>query len=123
MGANVKQQVARGRDRRVLGADEARERTQRGRARISEQAIPQLAADPDHARQRALGQPEADRPLQSADVGQQLAEAVLGAGVDRQHEEDRGLGERCEDGLRLGWLHDESYSADPRRARSLTIEE
>ena len=43
-------------------------------------AGPTARADADDARQLALGQPEADRPLQPADVRQQFANAVLGTG-------------------------------------------
>ena len=71
--ADVKQQVAGGRDRGVSRAGEARKRVQAGGARLAEEAVPEHRADPDDARQLALGDAEADRALEAADVGEHVA--------------------------------------------------
>ena len=53
---------------------------QLGRARPGEQPVPQRATPmPATQRQLALGDPEADRPLQPGDVGEQVADVVLAA--------------------------------------------
>ncbi len=101
VGADVEEQIAGGRGRGVLAAGEARERVQVARSRraVAEQAIPQRRADAGDADELALGDPEPDRALERADVGQQLAHDLLAAGRDRQHQEDRRLGQRRQDPL------------------------
>ena len=69
--------------------------------------------------------------LQPADVGQQIADDPLAAGLDRDDEEDRGLGQRREDGLWLRSIHDStafcqrSHQPDPVlfviRGRSVNV--
>src|SRR5262249_15347488 len=72
-----------------------------------EQRIPGRVADADHQGELALRDPEADGALEAAGVGQHVADGVLGAGLDREREEDRRLRERREHGLRLPahWFH------------------
>ncbi len=73
-----------------------------------------------------LGDAESDRSPQPADVRQQVADLVLGARVHGEHEEDRRLGERRQNGLRLGVRHGvslqpvtrEGYPAEPRVSRA-----
>ena len=50
------------------------ERVQFGRARIREQPVPRLGSDPRHAAQPAVGCAEAERPLETREVGQQIAD-------------------------------------------------
>ena len=78
-------------------AGEPRERVQVGRLGVSEQPVPEARADADDAGQLALGDPEADRALERADVGEQLAHSLLATRLDRQDQEDRRLGERGQD--------------------------
>ena len=119
MGADVEEQVAGCRDGGVPGAGELGERMQAGRARPAEEAVPELGADADHARQRGLGDAEADRSPQPADVRQHVADLVLGAGVHGEDEEDRRLGERRQNGLGLDCRHRVSLYALQRQAYPL----
>ena len=123
MGADVEQQIA-GRGRRdVPGAGKAGKGMQRGGARRAEESLPRLRAHAHHARQLALGDAKADRPPQPADVREHVPHVVLAARRHREHEEDRRLGDRAEDCLRLGRWHNASgfragrasLSATPRR--------
>jgi hypothetical protein len=100
-GANVKQQVARSRHGRVPRAGDLGERMQPGRARSPDQAIPQLRPEADDAAEAAVGDAKGDRADQPADVAEQVAHLLLGTLVDAEHQEDRGLGGRHQNGLRL----------------------
>ncbi len=72
---------------------------QLGRPRAGEETIPRRRSDPGHDGQPALGRTEADRPGQSGQVGEQVADHRLTAVVDGQHEEDGAGRQRGEHGL------------------------
>ena len=105
MCPDVEQQVARRRRRAACLRRRTRETGAAPPARPAEQPVPQLGADPRDAGQLGLGDPEADRALQSGDVGEQIADLVLGARLDGQHQEDRRLGDPGQNGLGLRRLH------------------
>ncbi len=81
-------------------------RMQPGRARRAEQAVPDArrrCRPRRSARPRGRGsRPSACSPLTSASS---VADLVLAARLDGQDEEDRRLGDRGQNGLRLGCLH------------------
>ena len=74
---------------------------QLGRARAGEQAVPRAGPDAGDAGQRRAGGAEADRPLQAGPAAEQVPDGGFPAGLDRQHQEDRGRGERRQHRLRL----------------------
>ena len=98
---DVKEQVALCGGSPVGSSGELAERMQLGRARSGEQPVPRARANPGHAGQRGLRDAEPDRPLQAGPVGEQVPDGFFPAGVDGQHHEDRGAGQRREHRLRL----------------------
>ena len=108
--ADVEQQVAGRRGRDVRAAGEAREGMQARRPRRAEEPVPDPRAHAGHTGEPGLGDAEPDRALEAADVGEHVADLVLAARIDGQDEEDRRLGDRGQDALRLACGH---------RARSL----
>ena len=82
---------------------------QAGRARCAKQPIPKTGSKSNDTGQLALGNPKANRSLKPTGVCQEIARRVFSTGTNRQHEEDRGLGERRQNSLRLGLLHSAVY--------------
>lgn len=60
---------------------------------------------PGDAAQPSLGNPEADRTLEPADIREQIADLVLGIRSHGQDEEDRSLGGRRQNDLRFSSGH------------------
>lgn len=100
-GADVEEEVAGSRGRGVNLAAQFLEGVQFGRQRRVEEALPERRPDPDDATQARIRGAEADRAAQPAEVRQQFEHRVLAALVDADREEDRRVGERGEDRLRL----------------------
>ena len=99
-GPDVEQEVTRGGHSPVPTAVEGQERVELGRPGAGEEAIPRRRSQPRHDGQPALRGTEADRPGQSGEVGQQVADDRLTALVDRQDEDDGAGRQRGEHGLR-----------------------
>ena len=99
---DVEQEVARGRRGVVDVAPHLGERVEVGRARSVEESVPGVGADAGDEREARLRHPAAHGPAQTGEVGEEVADLVLAAGVDREHEEDRRRGQRREDRLRVG---------------------
>ena len=99
---DVEEQVTRRGGGMVHGAGERAERVQLGRARAGEQAIPGARGDAGDAGHRRARGAEADRPPHGGPVAEQVPDDGFPAGLDRQHQEDRGVGERGHHRLRLG---------------------
>jgi hypothetical protein len=85
----VKQQVSRGRDGAVLGADHFCERVQTDRRRIIEEPTPQSRPDPHNAAEARIRPPETDRPREAGHVGKQIANTVFCPRVHRRDQEYR----------------------------------
>ena len=62
---DVEQQVAGCRDGGMPGTSQRAENVQAGRARVTEEAVPQLRAETDHARQPPIGDAKTHRPGQA----------------------------------------------------------
>ena len=101
---DMKEQVAGRGDGRVPGADDLAKRVQPGRARPSEEPIPQLRADAGDAGETGLGVAEADRAIEPGDVGQQVAHDLLAAAADVDDHEDGRRRELGQDRLGLDRL-------------------
>jgi hypothetical protein len=110
LGPDVEQQIS-GRARGgVHRSRELREWVQTDRTRSGEQPVPEQRPDPHHARQLRLGHAKADRPADRTDVGQHVADLILGPGCGRENEEDGGRGGLGDDDLGLGRRHGEAHS-------------
>jgi hypothetical protein len=94
VGANVKEQIARGHHGGVARACEFGQRVKPGRPGLAEKTVPEPRAKAHNAAQLALRDAKADRSPQTADIRQHAANLVLASGINRQDEEDRRLGER-----------------------------
>ena len=75
------------------------ERVQTSGGQMAEQVIPELRTQPHRAAQLSHRMPKTGRAPESSDVRQQLAEPVISASVNRQHEEHGRLGGRAQNGL------------------------
>ncbi len=100
-GPDVEEQIAGRGHRAVPRTGELGKRMQRSWARVAEEPVPEIGTDADHARELAVGDAKADRPAQPGDVRQEIAGYLITLRIHRQHKEDRRLGERGEDRLRL----------------------
>jgi hypothetical protein len=74
--------------------------------RPGEQPAPGIGTDARNAREPGRWDAEPDRALQPAEVAEELADALLTAGVHRCDEEDGRVGEWAEDRLRRHWRTD-----------------
>ena len=81
---------------------------QAGRARPAEEAVPQARAKANHARQLPLRDAKPDRSPEPTDIRQQATDFILAARIHGQHQKDRRLGERRQNRLWLGCLHNAS---------------
>jgi hypothetical protein len=67
-----------------------------------EEAVPQERAQANDADEASVRDPEADGTHEARNVRQEIANVILGTGDHGEDQEDRRLGKRREDRLRLG---------------------
>ena len=117
MSTDVKEEVARRRHGRVPRAGNLAEGMETRWTRPPEEAIPKSAAETGDAGELTLRDAKTDRPFQRADIGEQRPHLLLAAGFHAEDEEDRGLGQRRQNGLWFGC----TQKGSPREA-SWTID-
>ena len=101
LGANVKHDVARRRDRVARPGSNLPERMQFCRPRIPEEPRPCIGANSHDAGQRTFDVAEFHGAEQGAEVCTERPQgrSIVRSRIDRQHQEDRGAAERCRYGL------------------------
>ena len=99
-GADVEEQIARGRHGVVLLPVDLRKWMQLRRARSAEQPVPGRGSDAHDNGEPAVRDAEADRSLQSRAIAQQVADDRFAGWIDGHHKEDRRACQRAEHRLR-----------------------